>query len=488
MRRFTIIAILLGSLPAYAGPAIQPGDIGLRHDIQVLADYGVIRGPVTTWPLSWDAIAADLQAASDDKLTLPVAVRRTMDRLLKRAKRETERGRLRMNSRLSVAEKPNRMRSFAGTPRERGELLFGVSWAGQHLSLDLNVTGAYEPDDEQEARADGSQIAFDMGNLTLAASTLERWWGPGWDGSLILSNNARPIPAITLSRIQTDPFKSKWLRWIGPWDFSLIWGQLEEERFVPNARFFGLRFNFRPVPSLEIGISRTAQWCGDGRPCDFDTFKNLFLGKDNVGDAGTTPENEPGNQLAGFDMRWTNMWFGRPLSIYTQFTGEDEAGGFPSRYLAQFGLDTSGYIKDRWSYRWYAELAGTSCDFVKDDIFNCAYNHGIYETGYRYEGQVIGHHADNDARIVSTGLVLVNGDDSRWHALIRFGDLNRGGAPDVRNTLTPTPLEISSIDLTYSRSLGAGRVDIGLGYQRLEDPLTGVTSDDARGFLTWRSN
>ena len=29
-----------------ASPALQPGDIGLRHDIQVLADYGVIRGPV----------------------------------------------------------------------------------------------------------------------------------------------------------------------------------------------------------------------------------------------------------------------------------------------------------------------------------------------------------------------------------------------------------------------------------------------------------
>jgi hypothetical protein len=297
----------------------------LRHDIQVLADYGVIRGPITTWPLSWDAIVAELQTASDNKLNLPSQVRQTMDRLLVRAMRETERRQFRMNSRLSVAEKPSRIRSFRDTPRENGELLFGVSWAGERLTLNLNVTGAYERDDGQEARADGSQIAVDIGNLTLAASTLERWWGPGWDGSLILSNNARPIPAITMSRIRTDAFKSKWLSWIGPWDFSLIWGQLEEERVVPNAQFFGLRFNFRPVPSLEIGLSRTAQWCGDGRPCDFDTFKNLLLGKGNRGDAGTTLENEPGNQLAGFDIRWTNHWLGRPMSIYSQLTGEDEA-------------------------------------------------------------------------------------------------------------------------------------------------------------------
>ena len=31
----------------------------------------------------------------------------------------------------------------------------------------------------------------------LRLSVTDRWWGPGWDGSLILSNNARPIPAIT---------------------------------------------------------------------------------------------------------------------------------------------------------------------------------------------------------------------------------------------------------------------------------------------------
>ena len=84
--------------------------------------------------------------------------------------------------------------------------------------------------------------------------------------------------------------------------------------------------------------------------------------------------------------------------------------------------------------------------------------------------------------------MFVNGDGAQWHALIRYGDLNRGGAPDARNTLTPTPLEISSIDLTHSRVLGGGRFDIGLGYERLDDPLTGVASDNVRAFLSWSSN
>ena len=487
MLRLTIITLSLAASAALAGPVAPPGDIGLRHDIQVLADYGVITGTVTTWPMSWDSIATDLQAATDNKIILPVAVDQTMQRLLARAISETERGKPRMNSRISAAEEPTRIRSFTDTPREDGELSYGFSWAGEHVSLDLNATGTYDPVDEQEARADGSRIALDMGNVTLAVSTLDRWWGPGWDGSLILSNNARPIPAITLGRNRTQAFKSKWLSWIGPWDLEVILGQMEKDRFVPNTRFFGMRFAFRPVNSLEIGISRSAQWCGDGRPCDFGTFSDLFLGKDNRGDAGTTPENEPGNQLAGFDMRWSNMWFGQPSAFYAQAIGEDEAGGFPSRYLGQLGIETSGYFRNRWSYRWYAELAGTSCDFVKDDRFNCAYNHDIYATGYRYRSRVVGHGAENDSRIVSTGIVLVSTEATQWHVLLRFGDLNRGGGPDVRNTLTPTLLEVSSIDLTHSRALGRGRLEIGVGYEQIENPLTSESDNDARGFISWRS-
>jgi len=488
MHRPIIMLLALAASPAVAAPAIAPGDIGLRHDIQVLADYGVIRGPVSTWPLAWDAIRADIDAARDESMILPVAVEQTLQRIHERAERETRRGQHRFRGRVAVAEKPSRIRSFENTPRENAEASASYIWFGERASVELNATAVDSPDDGKDFRADGSRIAIGLGNFTIAASTMDRWWGPGWDGSLILSNNARPIPALTISRNRTDPFESKWLSWIGPWDLSLVWGQLEQDRVIPNARFFGLRVNFRPIRSLEFGISRTAQWCGSGRPCGFDIFTDLLLGKDNLGDAGITTGNEPGNQLAGLDVRWTHFWFGTPVSVYGQMIGEDEAGGFPSRYLAQFGIETSGYIRHRWSYRWYAELAGTSCDFVKDDIFNCAYNHGIYQTGYRYRGRAIGHGFDNDARIVSTGIVVVNRNDSQWHALIRFGDLNRAGAPDARNTLTATPLELTSIDITHSRALSFGHIDIGIGYERLEDPLTGASNNDTRGYLTWRSH
>ena len=49
-------------LVAVSGSFVPAGDLGLRHDVQLLADYGVIKSTVTSWPMSWDTLAADLSA------------------------------------------------------------------------------------------------------------------------------------------------------------------------------------------------------------------------------------------------------------------------------------------------------------------------------------------------------------------------------------------------------------------------------------------
>ena len=350
--RWVLILVLGLHTVVFAAPQAQPGDVGLRHDIQVLADYGAISGPVTTWPISWDAVLADLEAVKANDVVLPNKVLPTFDRVLARAQRETRRGEFAFKAGISAADSPTNIRSFADTPREEGEIRAGGAWFSDNFSIDLNASYADNPADGEDVRADGSQLGVDLGNWSIAASTYDRWWGPGWDGSLILSNNARPIPSLVIGRNRTQAFESKWLSWMGPWDLQVMFGQLEEERAVPNAQFFGMRLNFRPLKGLEFGLSRSAQWCGDGRPCGLDTFWDLLLGKDNIGDDGIGEENEPGNQMAGFDVRWTNLWFETPVSLYGQMIGEDEAGGFPSRYLAQFGIEGSWITQGQTSYRW----------------------------------------------------------------------------------------------------------------------------------------
>ncbi len=486
MKRMLILLALAAST-ASAGPTIPAGDMALRHDIQRLADHGIIKGPTTTWPLAWAPILEDIDDIDETKLSSGVA--NALARVRDRAAWETRAQQLTWKTKLAVADNPTNIRTFQDTPRGDIDASAGFSWMADWFSIDFNVQGVDSDQDSQDLRADDTMIGVIVGNWSVAASTQQRWWGPGWDGSLILGNNARPIPSVTFDRVFTDAFETKWLSWLGPWDLSMMFGILEHERVVPDAQFWGMRFNFRPIPSLEIGLSRSAQWCGKDRPCDLDTFIDLVLGKDNVGDAGIGDDNEPGNQLAGIYIRWSPSFFGAPVSLYTQFIGEDEAGGFPSRFLGQFGVEWSGYIANRWSTKAFVEYAGTTCQFYESSKrYNCAYNHGIYQTGYRYRERSIGHGADGDAELVSVGSTLVDTEDTQWRGVVRFGELNRGGAPDSSHSLTPTPQDILSIDLAHSRTFSFGTIEIGAGYEELDDEASGETFSDGRFYLQWRSS
>ena len=79
------------------------------------------------------------------------------------------------------------------------------------------------------------------GNWSTTFGQIDRWWGPDWDGSLILSTNARPIPAISLDRRIKEPIDSKWLSWIGPWSVHSFIGRLEKERTIPSPYLWGMR-------------------------------------------------------------------------------------------------------------------------------------------------------------------------------------------------------------------------------------------------------
>jgi hypothetical protein len=152
-------------------------------------------------------------------------------------------------------------------------------------------------------------------------------------------------------------------------------------------------------------------------------------------------------------------------------------------------MELSGTLGARWSYRWFGEFAGTSCAFHQStEIFNCAYNHGIYQTGYRYRGRAVGHASDNDTRMLSSGLILSDSKGTQWYALVRYAALNRGGSPDAANSLTPTRQEVASFDLTHARTFTYGRIEVGLGIERTDDEISGAVENDGRAFLQWRSS
>ena len=99
---------------------IASGDLALKHDIQRLADAGVIKGTVTTWPLAWAPILADMGRADITQLAPDVAD--AIVRVKLRANYETRTDEIRFRAKVGLAENPTRIRSFQNTPRGKAEV------------------------------------------------------------------------------------------------------------------------------------------------------------------------------------------------------------------------------------------------------------------------------------------------------------------------------------------------------------------------------
>jgi hypothetical protein len=354
----------------------------------------------------------------------------------------------------------------------------------------VNLSGAYanDPVDGEEFRPDDTYVGMVLGNWMVTAGWQQRWWGPGNDGSSILSSNARPRPGVTLQRNLSTPFETKWLSWLGPWNLTTFMERLDDERATEDPLLWGFRFGFRPLEGLEVNVSRTAMWCGEGRPCDFSTFIDVVTGKDNRGE-NISPEDEPGNQLAGFDIRWS-LPKNIPVALYMQWTAEDSRPqGVPlGSFLRMAGAEYWGTIGGL-SHRTHVEVAETICREggagFSDKKPDCAYTHPLYPTGYRYNRRVMGHSIDADGRSYSLGSTLVQSAGHMWNISLRYMQINKEGSPDMGHSLSATPQDRADIQVSHERLTRLGRFHIGVGYSYIDDEASGTDVSDVAGFVRW---
>lgn len=391
----------------------------MRHHLTALVDSGALRQTLTSWPIDQGQLARSLEQVSPAELS-PEARRSYL--ALSDALGSGQVGR----TEAFVGEGRAELRGFGEGPREKVGGRMAVGFQASQLVGRLALSAIDDPLDGDRFRWDESYAAVDLGAWRFGAGRLSRWWGPGWQSSLILSNNARPAPGVFVDRIRSQKTDLPVFRWLGPWSVSAFASQLEEDRHVPEAKLLGARLVFRPHDSLEIGLSRTAQWGGQGRPETASSLWDLILGRDNVGDDGIGEANEPGNQLGGIDWRWSGEVADWSYAFYGQLIGEDEAGGLPSRHIGMVGLEAPVAVMGIHG-RIYAELSDTSLRFYDDPLFNSAYNHSIYRSGYRYRGRSLGAASDNDSRLLALGGFheLGERDALQWKAVV--GTLNRDG-------------------------------------------------------------
>jgi hypothetical protein len=471
--------------PNYADAGwFESGDTRLRLDLQLLADAEIIRLPVNQWPMPRAAVRYAMASARDQFAT-NAAVQHALERVRQRLDAARPGWSPHVAARAGSA---GLWRDFDTLGREDGEIEGGLRFDSERISVTAVITGAGDPADDRALRADGSQATLALGNWLFSAHMLDRWWGPGQQGSLILSNNARPMPTVVVERAEPRPFESRWLNWLGPWRFSLGFSRMESERAdIDEPLFMAWRVVVMPFKKIELGFSRTAQFCGKGQRCDLNTFGNLLAGNDNVG-IDARPGEEPGNQMAGFDIRWSSPLGELPYAIYAQAIGEDESSYLPAKYIMQYGLETWKPLADGGIVQLFAEYATTTCSAStsRGPYYNCAYNQGKFnQEGYRYHGRVIGYSSDRDAENYSLGGTVTTDKGVVWTAAFRRSRFNRDDFDDVRNPVSSVPADYHALELGWKGSLGGQPVSVDLGYER-KDPVIGATDAGVFGFVGWR--
>jgi hypothetical protein len=168
--------------------------------------------------------------------------------------------------------------------------------------------------------------------------------------------------------------------------------QLEKDRAdIAEPYFWGMRVVLKPHSNLEIGFERTALLGGQGRPTGVSTWLNSMFGT-----REHDPEQNPGDQRAGYDLKLTLPFELQPLQVYWEEAGEENRqrnSRMPYKLADLYGF----YLPRVLSY----ERISLRAEYATNHVSywpNVWYTHGVYTAGYTYNGQIIGHHMGTDSR------------------------------------------------------------------------------------------
>ncbi len=459
------ISLLLFLQTSFAAPWVEPDDLTLRNDIQLLADAGIITAPVTTYPLMWNAIKDDILSAK--LYLLNDEQKQALNHVRYSFKYASGHETITKKS-IYLASNAKRFTSYGNDNFDQGNIELSSEFFVGNLAGKLQVNYRLGLDDIPELNQgndlniDGSFLAYKLGNWVLSAGAIERWWGPGIDTNLIMSTNSRPVPAMSITRDNSHAFETPWLSWIGPWTLTAQMAQLESEREVPNTLMWSTRGTFRPLRGLEIGASWSLQWGGEGQPSSMSDFLKAITGGQECADGGPASGCDPsmltqfGNHIAGFDARWSDTLFDLPYALYAQRIGEDSPeGGLITDKADLYGIETRFTL---FNQRIMANLEYTDTQVAcngDDPTLNCYYEHGTYTSGYRYYRRTIGSTYDNDAQtLVATFLIQTTAGNS-WQLKFRKVQLNTDNIdryPDdinLGNTVSKVAEDVLQFDGQY---------------------------------------
>ncbi len=470
---FFTLSVMCGIVgPARASPWAEVGDNQLRSDIQILAGAGVIDNITSHWPLPWNSVIGKIDRA--DLGRQPHSVQLAAARVLKRARAETAEE-FSASLYADFTNKPSVVYGFDGMGRGDGQAQLSIGGNSGIFSgrLSLGAITQNFGGKPNKLMLDGTYVAAKLGGVRVYAGYLDHWWGPGEISALSLSNNARPIPQIGIERSSTAASSWPILRWLGPWQWQFFVGVLDGPQIQSNVLYNAMHLTINPLPGLELGVSKTEQFCGKGHPCSpiKDYLANI--------DFSTHPNNINGE--GSFEAKYSNRLGSVPFQIYAQLMNEDYSlihhSGTSHLFGAGIFLPTAGN-----PVKLTAEFADTVATLTmfnfSNRLYGFTYTDYEFPDGMRYRGRTIGSSLDNDSTLLSFQGSWTDTADRFYQLSLHHAVIGNSRSPGM-NIVSPTPVLLN---------LAEARVSLPLEWtgNRMRLDLAGRLQDDqprpSRGF------
>jgi Capsule assembly protein Wzi len=403
----TLASLLL--LNSCFGSALADGNASIpwtpsiqaRSALHFLADEAQLAITLSHWPLPASAVREALANMPSSTSEPVLAAKRVVERELNQAE----------YAKLSVTVR-NRVDDLNGfgekgspgsfvdlrTPAYRST--FVAAQAGMRVDqIPKQALAAFQTD--APWRLHDAGVATELWGWNLQAVANQRWWGVGWQSSLVLSSNVPSMNSLSLQRASSRAFENPLLAWAGPWSFEAFIGGMQNHITPVKPVLLGTRLTFRPLPAVELGLTKVTQTGGEGRPGGLKNLTRAFFGLNSNTESNVQLATDSGNSLAGFDLR-IKCPAGWHCAGYGQIIGEDKAGINPTKYLGLWGAE---WWSANGSQRYFAEYSNSHCNGVpgKNEIKGCAYVNSNYTEGYTHYNRWLGASQGPDSKLLSLG-------------------------------------------------------------------------------------
>lgn len=313
---------------------------------------------------------------------------------------------------------------------------------------------------QQDGRLVEGYLKLKFNNVALRIGRQSIWWGPGYHGAMLFSNNSPPLDQVRIATAEPI-FLPGFLRTLGPTRLELLVARLESDREFPNALLGAWRVDVSPFPFLELGAARVVQFGGRGRPrLRVIDYPQAFV---RSSDDPTSKFNT--NQIYSLDGTIRLHDVDRVLPLSRDLT-----------LYAELGVDDTCCSNVLWPLR-PAYLVGLYLPnlFGRDDTelrvewattTSFSYTSSLYTTGYSFQGFPLAHYIGargQDLYIRMTERLLPTLQIGSEFNLAKVGPTTIAGLTSPREERKGV-----GVDITYQPTRAISML-LGYRYERIDN-------------------